>query len=100
METEYSNNFPPNETRSMDRLWDINVKDIVKVMLSDGKWYTVKNNDGANWLDIRGYVGNKPYYFSLGTTEDFMNEEGTMMTRCKRISGLVNQIKLIEQEYS
>ena len=96
----YSSNLPPNETRIMDRLWDIDVRDIIKVMLSDGKWYTVKNNDGANWLDVRGYVGNKPYYFSLGTTEDFIDEDGNEYTRNKRISGLVNQIKLIEQEVS
>lgn len=97
----YSNNFPPNETRIMDRLWDTDVNDIIKVMLSDGKWYTVKNSDGANWLTVYGYVGNKPYYFSLGTTEDFIDEDGTVIgTRNKTISGLVNQIKLIEQEVS
>ena len=40
---EYSNNFPPNETRVMEKLWDTDVNRILKVMLSDGKWYTVKN---------------------------------------------------------
>ena len=97
---EYSNNFPPNETRVMEKLWDTDVNRILKVMLSDGKWYTVKNNDGSNWFQITGYIGNKPYYFSLGTTEDFIHEDGSECMRCYRISGLVNEIKLIEEELS
>ena len=100
MKTEYSNNFPPNETRLMQYLWDVHVDRILKVMLSDGKWYTVKNNDGNNWLQITGYIGNKPYYFSLGTVEEYIDEDGIEITKLKRISGLVNQIKLIEEEVS
>ncbi len=97
---EYSNNFPPNETRGMEKLWDTDIDRILKVMLSDGKWYTVKNNDGNNWFQLTGYIGNKPYYFSLGTTEDFIGEDGSKCMRYYRISGLVNQIKLIEEELS
>ena len=38
--------------------------------------------------------------FSLGTTEDFIDKDGHECMRLKRISGLVNQIKLIEEELS
>ena len=96
----YSNNFPENETRTMTTLWNISIDRILKVMLSDGKWYTVRNDDGNNWFQLSGYIGNKPYYFSLGTTEDFIDENGHECMRCKRISGLVSQIKLIEEELS
>ena len=61
----YSNNFPENETKTMAKLWNINIDRILKVMLSDGKWYTVNNGDGNNWFELSGYIGNKPYYFSL-----------------------------------
>ena len=96
----YSNNFPENETKTMAKLWNINIDRILKVMLSDGKWYTVNNGDGNNWFELSGYIGNKPYYFSLGTTEDFIDKDGHECMRLKRISGLVNQIKLIEEELS
>ncbi len=96
----YSNNFSPNETREISKLWDIDVDRILKVMLSDGKWYTVKDSDGSNWFQVTGYVGNKPYYFSLGTVEECIDEDGIEVTKLKRISGLVNQIKLIEEEVS
>lgn len=96
MKTEYSNNFPPNETREMTHLWDVNIDRILKVMLSDGKWYKTQSNCGHCKLQVTGYVGNKAYYFSLQTTEDINNNE----FRLKRISGLVNQIKLIEEEVS
>ena len=96
----YNNNFPPNETREMSKLWDIDVNRILKVMLSDNKWYKVQSDCGNCILEITGYVGNKPYYFSLQTTEDFIDGNGSKCMRLKRISGLVNQIKLIEEEVS
>ena len=98
---EYSNNFPLNKTREMSKLWDVDVDRILKVMLSDNKWYKAQSDCGSCVLEITGYVGNKPYYFGLQTTEDFIDEDGTVIgTRNKTISGLVNQIKLIEQEVS
>ena len=97
---EYSNNFPLNKTREMSKLWDVDVDRILKVMLSDNKWYKAQSDCGSCVLEITGYVGNKPYYFGLQTTEDFIDKDGREYTRLKRISGLVNQIKLIEEEVS
>lgn len=107
MKTEYSNNFPPNETREMSKLWDVDVDKIIRVMLSDNKWYIVKSEAGKNMgerIEFSGYVGNKPYYFKLVTSHEFTmhhKDEGEInCTGIRKISGLVNQIKLIEEEVS
>ena len=67
----------------INNIFNEEVKDIVRVYLSDNEWYDV------NSLEIMGHFGEKPQYFSLigsATSDPFK----------RRICGKVSDIKLIE----
>lgn len=75
------------------KLFNEDINNIHKVLLSDGVWYTVIN------LEVVGHFGEKPQYFSLCTQEDKEDEEHGIITVDIRICGKISEIKLIDVEY-
>ena len=76
------------------KLFSEDIDNIHKVLLSDGVWYDVVA------LDVVGHFGEKPQYFSLSTQIDKPHEEHGVITVNRRICGKINEIKLIDVEYS
>ncbi len=78
----------------IQKLFDEDIENIHKVLLSDKVWYDVVA------LDVMGHFGEKPQYFSLSTQVDEKDKEHGIVAVSRRICGKVSEIKLIDVEYS
>lgn len=78
----------------VQRLFDCDVDNIHRVLLSDGVWYDVMS------LSIKGHFGDKPQYFDLCSQVDEPNIEHGIVSVSRRICGKISEIKLIDVEYS
>ena len=87
------------QARELDVIHGVEVYRVLKVMLSDGKWYDVNSRLGGDF-SVYGNFGNKPQYFTLACEYEVALKDGSVGVGLKRISGLASEIKLIEEELS
>ena len=84
-----------SDMRELETLWGVSINRVRRVLLSDNVWYDVtKEHCDCSSFIIYGHFGEKPQYFELRTWKD--GNEGWGVC----INGLVNQIKLLDTEWS
>ena len=89
-----------SDMRELRTLWGVDISRVRRVLLSDNVWYNVTKEycDCSSFI-VYGHFGEKPQYFELRTWAYKDDNEGvTGHGIC--INGLVNQIKLLDTEWS